>query len=59
MRAGLDRISEESVKFFQARARGFMVRQKMFDMLQYYYDRESLVIRAQAVARGILVRYVY
>lgn len=54
--AGLDRLSPGSVVFFQSRARGFLVRQRLFSMLQYYYDREDQVVRAQAVAKGILTR---
>ncbi len=53
---GIDKVDVEALAAFQARARGFLVRQKMFSMLQYYYDHENLVIRAQAVFRGILAR---
>ena len=54
--SGLERLSPEVLVFFQSRARGFLVRHRLFSMLQYYYDREDRVVRAQAVARGILAR---
>ncbi len=56
VRTGVQKVSEAAVTFFQARARGFLVRQRLFAMLQHYYDREGQVIRAQAAARGWLVR---
>jgi hypothetical protein len=51
--AGIERWKENVIVDFQARARGFLVRQRLFNMLQYYYDREDQVIRAQAVWRGV------
>jgi len=53
---GMDRFPLEPLVRFQALARGFLVRQRLFAMLQYYYDRETLVIRAQAAVRGVLTR---
>ena len=41
---------------FQARVRGFLVRRKLLQMLRWYYDRERLVIKVQALWRGRRVR---
>ncbi len=55
-RAGATQMSEAAVVFLQSRARGFLVRQRLFAMLQHYYDREGMVVRAQAGVRGWLAR---
>ena len=41
---------------FQARSRGFLVRQKLFSMLQYYYENETKVVKVQSLWRGRKVR---
>ena len=43
----------------QSRARGFLVRQRLFGMLQNYYENESKVIKIQAIWRGRQVRRRY
>ena len=40
----------------QALCRGYLVRQKLFAMLQHYYEREAKVIKAQSYVRGRLAR---
>ena len=43
----------------QSRARGFLVRQRLFGMLQNYYENESKVTKIQAIWRGRQVRRRY
>ena len=45
-----------SVVNFQARARGYVVRKKLFQMLDWYYKRENQVVTVQALWRGRRVR---
>ena len=41
---------------FQARARGYLVRQALFTMLEHYYKHEAAVVKVQAIWRGRVVR---
>ena len=45
-----------SVLNFQARARGYVVRKKLFEMLEWYYKRDKQIIKVQALWRGRRVR---
>ena len=45
-----------SIINFQARARGYLVRQKLFQMLEWYYKRDKQIIKVQALWRGRRVR---
>ena len=45
-----------SILNFQARARGYLVRRKLFQMLEWYYKREKQIVRVQALWRGKRVR---
>ena len=50
---------EVSIVRLQARARGFLVRQRLFGMLQHYYENEANIIKIQALWRGRRVRRRY
>ena len=43
----------------QALCRGYLVRQKLFGMLQHYYERESQVVKVQSLWRGRQARRCY
>ncbi len=43
----------------QARARGFLVRQKLFSMLHHYYEHERSIVMIQSLWRGRRVRKMY
>lgn len=43
----------------QARSRGYLIRQRLFSMLQHYYENESKIIKIQAIWRGKKSRELY
>ena len=45
-------VLRTSVGLLQALCRGYLVRQKLFAMLQHYYEREHLVIKCQSIWRA-------
>ena len=50
---------ESNVVRLQARIRGYLVRQKLFSMLQHFYENESKVVKIQALWRGRKIRQIY
>ena len=50
---------ESNVVRLQARIRGFLVRQRLFSMLQHYYENERKIAKIQALWKGRKVRQIY
>lgn len=50
---------EASLVKLQARVRGYLVRQRLFSMLQHYYENEDKIAKIQALWRGRKVRARY
>ena len=50
---------ESNVVRLQARIRGFLVRQRLFSMLQHYYENERKIAQIQALWKGRKVRQIY
>ena len=50
---------EGKIVKLQARVRGFLVRQRLFTMLQNYYENEEKITKVQAFWRGRQVRKLY
>lgn len=53
------KISQELVIKLQAKCRGYLVRKRLFTMLQHYYEKEDRVIKVQAFWRGRQQRRKY
>ena len=50
---------ESNVVKLQARIRGFLVRQRLFSMLQHYYENERKIAKIQALWKGRKIRQIY
>jgi len=48
----------KSLVYFQSRSRGALVRRKLYSMLDWYYRRESDIVKIQALWRGRRVRKI-